>query len=105
MRRAAPSKPSIFRFLTSINDQYSFICHRLESIRIAGKRIQSDWIDARELTLQTRYIARWAPAFLGLGDDLLVIIPVGDAAVLSADGRFRNCIRSVGDTPRAATAA
>jgi hypothetical protein len=33
-------------------------------------------------------VTRWVQEFLGLGSELVTAIPVGDAAELSADGRF-----------------
>lgn len=73
----------------SNNEQYSFVCKPLASIPIAGRLTHPDRLYGRDVRLQTRYIARWAGTFLGLDDNTVPVIPVGDAVGPSADGRFR----------------
>ena len=88
--------------LHSNNDQYSFVCRPLSNLWITGKLIPSDWLDARQIRLQAKYVARWAQPLLGLEDDILVTIPVGEPTYLSADGGFHI---SVPDFSRDALAA
>lgn len=87
----------------STNPQYSFICQPVRSISIAGALIRSDRLYGREVKLQARYVARWAPAFLGLDDSIVTVIPVGDVAYLSADGPFRIVIPDLSQDPLAGT--
>lgn len=73
----------------SNNEPYSFRCRAIGSVWIAGTVTRADWLRGRDVKLQARYVARWAPAFLGLSADIVTAIPVGDAMSLAADGRFR----------------
>jgi len=73
----------------SNSQQYIFTCQPLASVWIAGKLIRSDRLYGREVKLRASYVARWAQAFLGLRDDIVIDVPVGDAVDLQADGRFR----------------
>jgi hypothetical protein len=73
----------------SNNQQYSFICRPLSSVRIVGALTRTDRLYGREVKLQAKYVARWAQSFLELGDGIVTTIPVGDVAYLSSDGRFR----------------
>jgi hypothetical protein len=73
----------------SNNQQWSFICRPLSSVWISGALTRSERLYGREVELRAKYVARWASPFLGLSDDIVTAIPVGDVAYLSADGRFR----------------
>jgi hypothetical protein len=77
------------RVSTSKNEEYSFLCRPLQTIRINGRLIPSDPLYRHGVNLQAKYVARWAHSFLGLADDSVLVIPVGDVSDLSADGRFR----------------
>jgi hypothetical protein len=72
----------------SKDDEYSFLCRPLPKIRMNGRLIQSGPLYRHGVDLQARYIARWAHGFLGLRDDSVLTIPVGDRAEMSSDGRF-----------------
>jgi hypothetical protein len=61
----------------------------LANIRIVGRLTNSEWIYGRDVRIQAKYLARWAAAFLGLDNTTIPIIPVGDTANLSRDGRFQ----------------
>jgi len=78
--------------------QYSFVCHELKTISIGGS---VDRFFQRPVKLEARYLARWAQRFLGLDDDLITAIPVGDVAELSADGRFRLVLPDLSQDPLA----
>jgi hypothetical protein len=71
------------------NPQYSFVCRPVKDIIIAGTVTRADRFYQRPVRLQARYVARWVQQFLGLGDDFVTVIPVGDAVELSREGRFR----------------
>jgi hypothetical protein len=51
--------------------------------------VRSERLYGHNVRLQARYIARWAHTFLGLNDDTVLAIPVGDPASLSEEGSFR----------------
>ena len=70
------------------HQEYSFTCRPLPNVRISGKLIRLDRLYGRAVTLRAKYVARWAQPFLGLRDDLVVDVPVGDAVDLEAGGRF-----------------
>jgi hypothetical protein len=53
----------------------------------------------REVKVQAKYIARWAQAFLELGD--VTTIPIGDIAHLSPNGHFRMSIPDFSQDPLA----
>lgn len=69
--------------------EYTFRCRPLDTISITGRIIQPELLYKHGVSLQARYVARWARGFLGLVDDSVMVIPIGDPADLSADGRFR----------------
>jgi hypothetical protein len=87
----------------SNNPRYSFVCRPLGSVGIAGKLVQTERLSGHEVNVQARYIARWAQPFLGLGD-IVVSIPVGDVADLSADDRFRLSVPDLSRDPLAGAA-
>jgi hypothetical protein len=72
----------------------------LGSVGIAGKVLQPERLTLHEANVQARYIARWAQPFLGLGD-IIVNIPVGDVASLSADYRFHISVPDLARDPLA----
>jgi hypothetical protein len=84
----------------SNNTQHPFVCLRLGSVGIAGKVLQPERFTGHEVNVQARYIARWAQPFLGLGD-ILLSIPVGDVASLSADYRFHMSVPDLARDPLA----
>lgn len=91
--------------LSGLNgQQYSFFCRPLRSIPIAGALTRADRLYGREVELQAKYIARWARSFLGLRDDIVTAIPVGDVAYPSADGYFRLSIPDLSQDPLAGAA-
>lgn len=69
--------------------QFTYECLPLKSVWIVGRLASSDRHFKRNLRLQVKYVARWARTFLGLADDLVVDIPVGDGVYLPAEGLFR----------------
>jgi len=89
------------------NPQYFFICQPVRNIEIQGVLARSDRLHGRdrlyghEVKLKAKYLARWAQPFLQLGDSIFTTIPVGDAAHLSADGRFRLTIPDLSQDPLA----
>jgi hypothetical protein len=84
----------------SNNPRYSFVCRPLGSVVIAGRVLQPERLTGHQVNVQARYIARWAQPFLGLGD-ILMSIPVGDPAPLSADYRFRMSVPDFSRDPLA----
>jgi hypothetical protein len=83
------------------NQQYSFLCRPLPSVWIAGAIARSDRLYKHEVKLQAKYVARWAQSFLGLGEDIITSIPVGDVAYPSADGHFRLSVPDLSQDPLA----
>jgi len=70
------------------NPREDFVCRPVMNATIAGRLTESQRLGQHELRLQAVYVARWAQAFLGIGS-VEVSIPVGEAADVEADGRFR----------------
>ncbi|HWE48673.1 MAG TPA: hypothetical protein VG273_02730 [Bryobacteraceae bacterium] len=70
------------------NEQYTFACHPVGNVIIAGKVVPADLLRERGVKLQARYVARWAAAFLGLHDEVLTVIPMGSETPLAPDGGF-----------------
>ena len=83
--------------------RFSFICRPLPEVSIPGRLTRSDRLYGRELKLQAKYVARWAQSFLGLGDETVMDIPVGDVVSLPADGRFRLSVPDLSQDPLAGT--
>jgi hypothetical protein len=69
--------------------QYSFVCQPLGNVPIAGRVVPMERLKDREVKVQARYVARWAASFLGIRDEVLTVIPIGDEAPLGTDGGFR----------------
>ena len=90
------------RLSESNNPQYSFVCHPVPSISIAGALLRDDRLLKPGVQLEARYAARWAQSFLGLRDVILTSIPVGDASNVAVDGRFRIVIPDLSQDPLAA---
>jgi hypothetical protein len=70
------------------DEEYPFLCKPLASVRIEGRLIEARSLRENGALIQARYIARWAHSFLGLTDDSVLVIPVGQTQSLSADGHF-----------------
>ncbi len=91
----------------SENPRYAFICQPLGTIEMHGALDRTDRLryhgapPAGEVTLQARYVARWAQPFLGLDDTLATSFPVGDVAEFSADGKFRLVVPDLSQDPLA----
>ncbi len=88
MRPVARSRPSICALPASKTAEYEFACRPLGSVHIAGKVVEAKSLRENGAVIQARYIARWAHSFLGLTDDTVLVIPMGEAN-LSADGSFQ----------------
>jgi hypothetical protein len=73
----------------SNNQQYSFVCRPIASVRIAGALTRMDLLNGHEVRIQASYVARWVQPFLGVDKSFVTGIPVGDVVNLSTDGRFR----------------
>jgi hypothetical protein len=67
--------------------EYTFLREPLPSILISGRLIEAESLRDRGARIQARYIARWAHAFLGLTDDTVLVIPVGETS-LASDAHF-----------------
>jgi hypothetical protein len=70
------------------DEEYAFLCKPLASVRIEGRLIEARSLREIGAVIQARYIARWAHSFLGLKDDSVLVIPVGETKSLDADGHF-----------------
>jgi hypothetical protein len=68
---------------------YSFICQSLPDVPLAGTVIRLDRLFGRKVRLQAYYVARWASSFLGIADEIVTLIPIGDTGDISASGGFR----------------
>jgi len=67
---------------------FPFVCHPVSSVRIAGTIVRPSEFQGHQLTVQARYVLRWAAAFLGLDLNMVTGIPVGDPIDIAADHRF-----------------
>jgi hypothetical protein len=83
------------------NPQFPFICQPMGNIAIQGALILPERLYGRKVKLQAKYIARWAPSFLGLDESVVTSIQIGDVAHVSADGRFRLEIPDLSQDPLA----
>jgi hypothetical protein len=72
---------------TSIQ-RYSFPCEPVPWISISGTLARSDRLYGHDVKVQAKYVARWAAHFLGLDDDMITDIPVGETKDVS-EGHFR----------------
>jgi hypothetical protein len=88
----------------SDNTLYSFTCRPLESITITGTVVRSDRFYGCPVQFEAKYVARWAQRFLGLGADIVTVIPVGHPADLAADSRFHLVIPDLSQDPLAGAA-
>jgi hypothetical protein len=71
------------------SQQYSFVCQALPTIEIGGVLARPDRLYGRKVQLQARYVARWAQSFLGLDDEIVTFIPIGETTDISSSGEFR----------------
>ena len=71
------------------HQEFFFACRSLPTVRISGKLIRLDRLYGRQVKLRAKYVAQWARPFLGLHEESVVDIPVGEAADLGVDGRFQ----------------
>jgi hypothetical protein len=71
------------------SQRYSFVCQSLPTIEIVGTLVRSDRLYGRTVRLEARYLARWAQSFLGLDDETVTFIPIGESGDISRSGEFR----------------
>lgn len=86
------------------DQEYAFLCRPLANIRIDGRLIEARSLRESGAVIQARYIARWAHNFLGLTDDSVLVIPVGQTESLSADGHFEISVPDLSHDQLAASA-
>ena len=48
------------------------------SVRVSGKIMQAELLAKRDVVLQAKYLAHWAPAVLGIGGEVPLTIPLGE---------------------------
>jgi hypothetical protein len=70
------------------NPRVDFVCEPAPSATIVGRFNQPERIGEHNVRLQLMYVARWAQAFLGLGQ-VVVSFPLGDPVNVDAGERFR----------------
>ena len=87
----------------STNPEYSFVCQPVRNIPIAGTVVRTR-LYGRPVKIQARYLAHWANRFLGLDDDTVMSIPIGDSAELSDEGRFLLTVPDLSQDPLAGDA-
>jgi hypothetical protein len=68
---------------------YSFICRSLPDVPLEGTIVRTDRLFGRKVRLQAYYVARWASSFLGIADEIVTLIPIGETNDISASGGFR----------------
>jgi hypothetical protein len=85
--------------------EYAFLCRPLASLRIEGRLIEARSLRDNGAIIQARYIARWAHSFLGLIDDSVLVIPLGETESLSADGHFEISVPDLFHDPLAGGSA
>lgn len=68
--------------------EYTFLCKPLPSVRISGRLVEAGSLRNSGARIEARYIARWAHGFLGLTDDSVLVIPVGETN-LTPGGSFQ----------------
>lgn len=86
------------------NQPYAFTCRPLRSVVIEGALSRIDRLYGREVRLEAQYVAGWAQSFLRLPGGIVTTIPVGDAADVAADGRFRLSVPDLSQDPLAGAA-
>ena len=67
-------------FPDAANRDYNFVCRATGTVRISGKVLQAERLSKPDVVLQAKYLAHWASAVLGLGGDVPLTIPLGEAA-------------------------
>lgn len=84
-----------------ISPQFFYECRPVGNVSIIGRFDPRDRLFQREVKLQVKYVARWATTFLGLADQIVVDIPVGDGVYLPAEGYFRLPVPELSKDPLA----
>jgi len=83
------------------SEQVAFACQPLGNVPIAGRVVLPDRFEGRAVKVEARYIARWAQAFLGIDDNLVLVIPTGTSDI-AADGSFRLSVPDFSRDPESA---
>jgi hypothetical protein len=81
--------------------RFSFVCRPVPSIAIAGALSRVDGLEADDIAIQAKYVARWAASFLGLSRELVTDIPVGETKYISTEGHFRLSLPDLAEDPSA----
>lgn len=83
------------------NRNYAFVCRPIGSVRISGKIMQAELLAKRDVVLQAKYLAHWAPAVLGIGGEVPLTIPLGGPTPLAPEGRFEFAVPDFASDPGA----
>jgi hypothetical protein len=75
---------------------YVFTCKPITTMTIAGRLIRTDQLNSSDFTVQAKYIARWAPGFLGIAEEIPLTIRLDDRTAITPDGRFRLSVPDFG---------
>jgi hypothetical protein len=79
--------------------RYVFVCRPLPKLTLTGTLVRSD-LDGREISLEVKYVARWAQGFLGLGE-MLTDIPIGGTQHAFASSSFQLTLPNLSEDPLA----
>ena len=99
MLPGARFKPSICLLPGPAVPRHSFVCQPVPNVRLKGNLIESDRLNAHEIGLEVKYVARWAAGFLGIGEDLTTDIPVGGMRYAAEDGSFEISLPDFSEDP------
>ena len=83
------------------SEQVAFVCQPLGSVPITGRVVLPDRFEGRAVKVEARYIVRWAQAFLGIDDSLVLAIPTGTSDI-TADGSFHLTVPDFSRDPESA---
>jgi hypothetical protein len=79
--------------------RYSFVCEPLPNLKLTGTVANSGRFSGREMSLQVRYVARWAQSVLGIG--MVTDIPMGNTPPAFAGGSFQLSLPDLSEDPLA----
>lgn len=80
-------------------EQFPFFCQPLKAQQLSATVAHMDRLYGRDITLQVKYVARWAQRFLGIDEVALTSIPIGDPMDLPRDGKFQLALPDFTDDP------
>lgn len=83
----------------------TFTCSPLKTLPLRGQLRITEWLAHRNIRVQAKYVAQWAPGFLGIAKEAPLTIKLPDRVPVEPDGHFQITVPDLASDPHAGVAS